>query len=132
MYDLWVKIDLIALVLNLISLIVLLTVDVKTYGQYVWEPLNWKDLINYLLVLMLFAYVVRLFFYLLVQPSIGRLLIMIYEIKETLFSMLLIQLFFILISATIFTTLYQDYTQFYVGFWTSIETLMMAMIMNPI
>ena len=102
-FDKWSIMDLITAVLNIVAVYAITSITVDDLNN----P-NIKDFTDYFMILVLAVSWVRFFMYFLVVRSVSQLLLTLVEMVADTLAFIFIVACFILIMASIFTTLYQD------------------------
>ena len=111
-------------VLNLTAILLLLNLNAESYFENVTGSITVKDLVDYFILAVLVSAWFRFFFYFLVIEQISKLLLTLYKMIADTMAFVFIVACVILVMASIFTTLYQDYNQdHYASLRLSIVTL---------
>lgn len=122
--DKWTVMDSISALLNIGAVVLISIIDPDVFTQ----PKT-KDLIDYFMILVLCISWLRFFSYFLVVRSISKLLLTLIAMIGDTISFLFLVSCFILIMASIFTTLYQDTNpDKYGGIARTVRTLFNAVV----
>ena len=101
--DKWTVLDSISAVLNIVAVMVISRLEAEVFLDD-----TSKQSLDYFMILVLATSWLRFFFYFLVVRAISKLLLTLIEMVGDTISFILIVVCFILIMASVFTTLYQD------------------------
>lgn len=117
--DKWCLMDALNATLNIIAFEVVVNVP-----QWTLEETNAKYLLDYLMIAVLILSWLRFFIYFLLVREISKMLLTIYEMLADTLSFVFIVVCYLLIVASVFTTLYQDVNpQKFGGMAFSLKTL---------
>lgn len=122
--DKWTIMDTLTALLNIAAVVLISTINPEVFKQ----P-KLKDMVDYFMILVLCISWLRFFSYFLVVRSISKLLLTLIAMIGDTVSFLFLVSCFILIMASVFTTLYQDTNpDKYGGLAKTVRTLFNAVV----
>lgn len=123
--DKWTLIDIVTAILNLICF----NVIGKASPESILNPVLKSKLDIYVIIVLVLSWL-RFFSYFLVIEDISKVLLTLYTIIKDVSAFFFINMFLVLIFATIFMGLFQGASVFYYNIYTTFRTLYDALIGN--